>query len=125
MKRTFYITSILAALSCYAGDKHKDKDRDRDCPTIDVADVRMNAHHSYRLMVADGAKPWRQWAIIRPTSNTQARIWFPLASTRPIQWQLVDTTPGWPVLAVEKKPADCDAKPSWVVLGVGNVRPVK
>ncbi len=125
MKAAFNTATLLVLALCNlaAGDKHKD--RDRDCPTIDVADVRMNAHHSYRLMVADGIKPWRQWAIIRPTSNTQARIWFPLASTRPIQWQLVDTTPGWPVLAVEKKPADCDAKPSWVVLGVGNVRPVK
>lgn len=121
MKRAICLTSLLLALTCHAGDKHKDK----DCPTLDVSDVRMTAHHSYRLLVADGDRPWRQWAILRPTSNTQARIWFPLASTRPIQWQLVDTTPGWSVLAVEKKPIDCERKPSWVVLGIGNVRPVR
>lgn len=121
MTKLTLTVALLAALNASAGDKHKD----RDCPSLDVSDVRMNAHHSYRLLVADGDKPWRQWAILRPTSNTQARIWFPIASTRPIQWQLVDTTPGWPVLAVEKKPADCDRKPSWVVLGIGNVRPVR
>jgi hypothetical protein len=124
MKKTLTtLTIALLAVTSTAGDKHKKCDR--DCPSLDLADVRVEAGHSYRLMVADGIKPWRQWAILRPTSNTAARIWFPLASTRPMQWQLVDTTPGFPEAAVEKKHADCDAKPSWVLLGIGNLRPVR
>jgi hypothetical protein len=144
MKRTFYITSILAALSCYAGDTYitdakSTKRTTRTevvyrtnfvqvpvvCATLESGDVHLQGGHTYKLLVADGAKPWRTWGILRPTTNTNARIWLPVASVRPIQWQLVDYTPGFERTALVKQAPDCTQKAQWVVLGMGNVRPVK
>jgi hypothetical protein len=95
------------------------------CATLDVADVQLTQGHSYRLFVADGERPWKNWGVLRAQSNTAARVWFPVASTRPLLWQLVDVTPGHPQTAIVKQAPDCIAKPQWVVLGPANIRPVK
>lgn len=95
------------------------------CATLDVGDFSLIGGHSYKLMVADGNKPWRPWATLRPTTNTEARLWFPAASTRAIVWQLVDYTPGYNQTAATRQAPDCTSKPQWVVVGIGNVRPVR
>jgi hypothetical protein len=95
------------------------------CATLDLADVTLQANHTYRLYVQDGTRPWRYWGVVRSASNTAARVWVPAASTKPMLWQLVDWTPGYDRTAVLKTPPDCISKPQWVVLGVGNIRPVK
>jgi hypothetical protein len=95
------------------------------CATLDMADMTLEANHTYRLYVQEGARPWRYWGVIKSTTNTAARVWVPAASTRPMLWQVVDWTPGYNRAAVPKTPPDCVSKPQWVVLGVGNIRPVK
>jgi hypothetical protein len=133
MKRTISLIATLAAMSCHAGDKHKTQVVYRTnyvqvpvvCAALDLADVQLEAGHKYRLLVSDNCKPWRNWGTICAASNTAARVWFPAASTRPMAWQLVDWTPGAERVAVVKQAPDCTSKPQWVVLGMGNVRPVK
>lgn len=142
MLRKAITSLILLPALCHAGKSTTDKDySDKPkvqivyrtnyvqvpvvCATLDVADYQLVGGHSYRLMVADGAKPWRPWGMLRPTTNTNARLWVPPASVRPLQWQLIDVTPGFPQQAVIKQAPDCISKPQWVVLGIGNVRPVR
>ena len=95
------------------------------CATLDVADFNFQANHTYRLYVAEANKPWKNWGLIRSGSNTNARVWFPAASTRPVLWQLVDVTPGFAQTALPKQAPDCITKPQYVVLGIANIRPVK
>jgi hypothetical protein len=95
------------------------------CAALDLADVELLGGHAYRLYVADGVRPWRNWGALRPATNVSARLWFPAASTRPLLWQLVDVTPGFNQVAVTKQAPDCTAKAQWVVLGLGNIRPVR
>ena len=95
------------------------------CASLDVADFQFEANRTYRLYVSDGNKPWRNWGLIRSGSNTNARVWFPAASTRPMLWQLIDVTPGFDKVALPKQAPDCIAKPQWVIMGIGNIRPVK
>lgn len=131
---------MLAAAAASAEDRTTDKGTTKDasktrtiwrtnyvnvpvvCAQLDVADFRFESGHVYRLYVADGTRPWRNWGTVRPGSNTLARIWFPAASTRAIAWQVVDVTPGFPQAALAKVAPDCISKPQWVILGIGNIR---
>lgn len=140
MKKTIILT-LLTAVTAFAGKNTTDNDKSTKhtqtvyvtnyvqvpmvCATLDVADFQFEANHTYRLLVADGVKPWRNWGVIRSGSNTNARVWFPAASTRPILWQLLDVTPGFEKIALPKQAPDCITKPQYVVIGIGNVRPVK
>jgi hypothetical protein len=95
------------------------------CGQLEVSDVRFEPGHTYRLYVQTGTRPWRYYGVLRPGTNAQGRVWFPAASTREVAWQLVDYTPGFPRTAVLRQAPDCISKPEWVVLGLGNIRPVR
>jgi hypothetical protein len=95
------------------------------CATLEVADFVLEPGRTYKLFVADGTRPWRSWGILRSRTNANARVWLPAASTRTLLWQLVDTTPGFPSVAVPKLQPDCVSKPQFVVLGPGSIRPVQ
>ena len=94
------------------------------CGQLESADVVFQPGHTYRLMVAGQDNRWRNWGVVRAGTNSQGRIWFPLASTKTISWQLVDVTPGFTQAALPKLAPDCTTKREWVVLGLGNIRPV-
>lgn len=93
------------------------------CTLLEVADMDLQAGHTYRVMVNAGAG-WRNWGPIIARSNVAARVWVPVASTRLAAWQVVDYTPGFAGQVVARKEPDCTVKPQWVVLQPGQVRPV-
>lgn len=121
----------VLALTAHADDKKKTVYRTNYvqvpvlCAPLEVADIALQGNHRYRLLVADGAQPWRTWGLLSPSTNTTLRLWIPAASTRPLQWQVLDATPGFTAAAVPKLAPDCIAKPQWVLLGRGNLRPVR
>lgn len=143
MKTKMALCLMLAAAAASAEDRTTDKGTTKDssktrtvwrtnfvnvpvvCAQLDAADFRLEAGHVYRLYVADGSRPWRNWGTLRAQSNTLARVWFPAASTRPMAWQLVEATPGFAQAALPKLSPDCTAKPQFVILGIGNIRQAK
>lgn len=95
------------------------------CFSIETADFVFAANHTYRVYASVSGGRWQHYGTIRATESGPARVWFPAASTRPILWQVVDATPGYPPCGITKYEPNCLTKTQYVILGRGNVRPVK
>lgn len=88
------------------------------CPVNDlvITDYDLSKSHTYRLYVATDTRDWTYWGTIRAGSNFTARLIIPLASVRPLYWQVVDYTPGYPRVAVEGKEPTCENAVSYIAL---------
>lgn len=88
------------------------------CPVNDLAisDYNLNKSHTYRLYVATDTKKWTHWGTIRAGSNFTARLIIPLASIRPLYWQVVDFTPGYPRVAIEANEPTAENAVSYIAL---------
>lgn len=77
------------------------------CPAPDLAvsEYGLLANHAYRLKVSSDNSRWTAWGVIRSASNHNARIVIPLAMAKPLYWQLIDATPGFPVAAMPLHPS--------------------
>jgi hypothetical protein len=93
------------------------------CPVNDLAisDYEVQKSHVYRLYVATNTRKWTHWATIRAGSNFTARLIIPLASVRPLYWQVVDFTPGYPRVAIEAKEPTSDNAVSYIALTRGRL----
>jgi hypothetical protein len=132
MMRLLLLLTLLSALPGVADDKKRTTVYRTNyvtvsvlCAPLEVADLALQGGHRYRVLVADGAQPWRTWAYLQSPTNVTYRLWVPAASTRPMAWQVLDATPGFPTNALPKLAPDCTSKTQWVLLGRGNLRPVR
>lgn len=93
------------------------------CPVNDLAisDYNVSKSHVYRLYVATDTRKWTHWGTIRAGSNFTARLIIPLASVRPLYWQLVDFTPGYPRVAIEAKEPMAEDAVSYIALVRGRL----
>lgn len=93
------------------------------CPVNDLAisDYNFSKSHTYRLYVATDTRKWTYWGTIRAGSNFTARLIIPLASVRPLYWQVVDFTPGYPRVAVEAKEPMAENAVSYIALTRGRL----